>query len=758
MAGSRRQALVFCVLRIVCPHTQHAIRNLCLWNGMHRLTHLIVQRLRPTTGWPLALLIFSAAVCPAIAAAEASLPLPVNLIGWAGLLGAAMGLRVAALPRGPWRWFYAPVALILTAALLLARSADVPPIGLFWHDGRALIDAVAARLAGANPALPELLTPRFVQLALPRAWQGLLAAPEAGEAGASLIIAGITLITTVSGALALGYGYAAGRHMIGWSLPLTLALGIVTIFGGAAGAGLVLGLGLLLGLGSFAGYKVRTRNWDFRSVAYSDQLHWGVLGWSVGLVGSALMLSLLIPTSLPLLSGGIGGGAGAGDLPSGLAAIEDRVARGNPSQPVDPGLSELPVVALGTTLNAAPPEQLALRVRLTQPLPPSPYPHYWRARVLNIYNGRNWWADARVGPQINAGTTPATPAGIIRQEFELADADQQLLIALPDALHIDIPVRWEYLPDGTPAAITGEPPGGRYTVLSRPQEFAAPAIDAFGVASYDQTSLALPPDLPLRVTDLARSITAGATDPYAQALAIESYLRGLPYAYEVQPIPAAGDAVDQFLFAMRRGYCTYYASAMAVMARSLGIPARLAVGYATGTYDEALGAYLVYAADAHAWPELLIDGRWLPFEPTPVQPLPLRTTDDAQPLPVPVPQPDPAEVAQDRPLQIVFGSLIIGLVALLAAAGWFFRDAGRLSPPEQAQRQLERFGARAGVSWPPGVTLHEYGQLLSARGLADSALIAEVVQLIEQARYSDRPLDTRQRQQLRADMRILRSN
>jgi transglutaminase-like putative cysteine protease len=549
--------------------------------------------------------------------------------------------------------------------------------------------------------------------------------------------------------------------MIGWSLPLTLALGIVTILGGGAGAGLVLGMGFLFGLGSFASYKARTRTWDARGVAYSDELHWGVLGWSVGLVGIALMLSLVIPTSLPVLSGGIGGGS-AGDLPSGLAAIESRVARGDPAPPVDPGLSQLPVVALGSALNAAPPEQLALRVRLAEPLPPGPYPHYWRARVLNIYTGRGWWANARVGPPIAAATLPDPPAGMIRQEFELADADDQVLVALPDALYIDIPVRWERLPDGTAAALTGAPPDGRYRVLSQPQEFAAPLNDATGAAPNYQDSLALPPDLPLRVTDLARSITAGATDSYARALAIESYLRGLPYAYEVQPIPAAGDAVDQFLFEMRQGYCTYYASAMAVMARSLGIPARIAVGYATGTYDADLGAYLVYAADAHAWPELLINGRWLPFEPTPVLPLPLRTAASGQLLPVPVPQPEPVEPAQesaqDRRLQILFGSLIIGLAALLAGAWWFFGRAGRLSPPEEAQRQLERLGARAGVAWPPGLTLHEYGQLLSARGLADSALIAEVVQLVEQARYSDRPLNTNQRRQLQADMRALRSN
>lgn len=719
---------------------------------MHQLIHVIIRRFRPAVGWPLALLIFSAAACPGIAAAEASLPLPATLIGWTGVLGAAIGLRIAGLPSKNWRWFYVPVTLVLTACALLAASADLPPIGLLWHDLQALLATRTAPAAETNPTLPELLTPRFLQLALPRAWQTALAAPAAGEAGATLIVAGITLITTISGAIALGYGYAAGRRMIGWSLPLTVALGLVTVFGGGGGAGLVLGMGLVLGLGSFTGYKARTRSWDTRGVAYSDELHWGVLGWGMFVIGGALLFSLLIPTSLPLPAGGIGGS----DLPSGLAAIEGRVDRGTKPQPVDPGLSELPVVPLGLSLSAAPPDQLVFQVHLAEPLPPGAHPHYWRARVLNIYNGRTWWANARIGPLHDAGATPAAPAGMIRQEFALTDADQQVLVALPNALHIDIPVRREQLPDGTQAAITGRPPGGRYTVLSRPQELAPLADAPSGVIPTDQASLALPPDLPPRVADLARSVTAGATDPYAQAVALESYLRGLPYAYEVQPIPAAGDAVDQFLFTMRRGYCTYYASAMAVMARSLGIPARMAVGYATGTYDEALGAYQVYAADTHAWPELLIDGRWLPFEPTPVRPLPARTT--SRPQPVPVPQFEPAPSPPERQFQAALPWLLLsGLAALLGAIGWMFRRAARRSPLEHAQRQLERFGAKAGVPWPPGGTLHEYGQLLSDRGLADSALIAEVVRLIEQARYSDRPLDPSQHQQLQADLRALRS-
>ena len=139
------------------------------------------------------------------------------------------------------------------------------------------------------------------------------------------------------------------------------------------------------------------------------------------------------------------------------------------------------------------------------------------------------------------------------------------------------------------------------------------------------TYLALPRYYAPRVSDLAHVLAGNEPTQYAKALALEAYLRDLPYSYQVQPLPGGGDAVEQFLFDMRQGYCTYYASSMAVMARILGIPARVAIGYATGEYDPATRTYIVRESDAHAWPELYINGQWLPFEPTPIRPLPARS-------------------------------------------------------------------------------------------------------------------------------------
>jgi hypothetical protein len=280
--------------------------------------------------------------------------------------------------------------------------------------------------------------------------------------------------------------------------------------------------------------------------------------------------------------------------------------------------------------------------------------------------------------------------------------------------------------------------------MSRLQELAPPPrID--GPPPDMSPYLSLPRGYSQRVRDLARVIAGDRARAYDQALALEAYLRALPYTYQVQPPPAAGDVVEQFLFDMRAGYCTYYASAMAVMARTLGIPARVAIGYATGEYDRASGAYLVRQSDAHAWPELYIDGRWLPFEPTPIRALPARSVDEE--LPTPVFAPAPAEQPSSSGPLIWAG--VLAVVALLVLLGvWLSRRRPRTLVAEILQK-LERGGARAGVPWPAGATIREYGTLLRPHAGGEGEALTEVTDLIGQARYSGHELRGDQEGRLR---------
>jgi len=127
-----------------------------------------------------------------------------------------------------------------------------------------------------------------------------------------------------------------------------------------------------------------------------------------------------------------------------------------------------------------------------------------------------------------------------------------------------------------------------------------------------------PPNLDPRIPDFARRITASARSPYAKALAMENYLRG-NFSYSLNMTQNAGaDPLAQFLFKSKAGHCEYFASAMAVMLRTLGIPSREVNGFLPGEYNEVAGDYIVRASDAHSWVEAYFPGTgWVTFDPTP---------------------------------------------------------------------------------------------------------------------------------------------
>ncbi|MCY4583403.1 MAG: transglutaminaseTgpA domain-containing protein [Chloroflexi bacterium] len=130
--------------------------------------------------------------------------------------------------------------------------------------------------------------------------------------------------------------------------------------------------------------------------------------------------------------------------------------------------------------------------------------------------------------------------------------------------------------------------------------------------------LQLPVGFPESVRAAAAEITSDAATPYEQAVVLQSHLLTLPYSLDVQAPPRGRDAVEWFLFENQTGFCTYYASAMITMLRSLGVPARLAVGFAPGTFDGDRGGWVVEARHYHAWPEVYFPGfGWVEFEPTP---------------------------------------------------------------------------------------------------------------------------------------------
>jgi protein-glutamine gamma-glutamyltransferase len=130
--------------------------------------------------------------------------------------------------------------------------------------------------------------------------------------------------------------------------------------------------------------------------------------------------------------------------------------------------------------------------------------------------------------------------------------------------------------------------------------------------------LQLPSHLDPRIRKLAADVTARSHDEYDRTLAISAYLNS-HYQYTLDlrgPVPS--DPLAYFLFVRRAGHCEYFASAMTIMLRTLGIPARYATGFAPGEYNHVAGDYIIRASDAHAWVEVYFPGYgWLTFDPTP---------------------------------------------------------------------------------------------------------------------------------------------
>jgi transglutaminase-like putative cysteine protease len=168
---------------------------------------------------------------------------------------------------------------------------------------------------------------------------------------------------------------------------------------------------------------------------------------------------------------------------------------------------------------------------------------------------------------------------------------------------------------------------------------AGTAYPAWVVDRY----LQLPEDLTPRTAELAYAITADAIRPYDQAMAVTRWLReNIVYQRQTKAPPANREPLDWFLFDYRTGFCNWNATAEVILLRSLGIPARLAAGYAQGNLvpagdtltlrEESAGVFEVDAADAHVWPEVFFPGYgWVEFEPTPSQPELIRPESDVAP-------------------------------------------------------------------------------------------------------------------------------
>jgi transglutaminase-like putative cysteine protease len=253
----------------------------------------------------------------------------------------------------------------------------------------------------------------------------------------------------------------------------------------------------------------------------------------------------------------------------------------------------------------------AFRVRFTGPSPP-PEERYWRGPVMHAFDGYTW---------------RYLPGALARQPLEYLGTAYHYHVTLEPSRR-----RWWYALD-TPAR---SPDPQRVLLTYDQQLVAADTVSepvSFDAVSYTRTRPAQPLDpmaqrldtaLPAggnpRSRALARELHQRASSNAAYVLAVLDYLRRGGFTYSLEPERLGADAIDDFLFRTRVGFCGHYASAFVVLMRAAGVPARVVTGYLGGEWDPFGGGYyLVRQSDAHAWAEVwLAPAGWTRVDPTAV--------------------------------------------------------------------------------------------------------------------------------------------
>ncbi len=312
--------------------------------------------------------------------------------------------------------------------------------------------------------------------------------------------------------------------------------------------------------------------------------------------------------------------------------------------------------------------------------------------------------------------------------------------------------------------------GLTYTVTSvvpRPSADQLASAKAGRDPGGDET-LRVPDGLDAGVADLVASITSPDASAGTNALAIQNFLRSDAFTYTLEAPRTAGmDVISSFLLQDRSGYCIHFAAAMVTMARMIGIPARMAVGFTPGTPQGS--GFAVTTHDMHTWPELYLDGLgWVPFEPTPSvadapgssspegtpspEPTPTKNTPTASASPTTEPQaPSPSPSAGTKP-EDGAGSGSSGapwawvlLVAALFAPGalrwvqglWRLRPGrGPAADSAAAWREVRATFTDIGLAWDDRTPTRALTTLAPEIPAASQALLREVAGTVERANYA----------------------
>jgi transglutaminase-like putative cysteine protease len=430
------------------------------------------------------------------------------------------------------------------------------------------------------------------------------------------------------------------RNPLAAFTPLMAMLAIVSDYTGTGFNFVWLMLGGILLLMGVARYDVDRVRWQRTGIDFSESIPVdtgsAIIIISVALVGLAWItpsfsVKALVETIRDMGKSReeIAGSFGLYPAPPPPSKFAPYIApRGLPNSHLlgsGPELSEQVVMTIRTG-------ELPPRPQSSNP-PPAPR-HYWRGVTYDRYTGTGW-VSSPVG--VNSYDANSPLLEVSPEGYRLVHQDVKIYGDLGGQIHwsgnlviVNQPMEaaWRSRP-GTSVQFDPFSGADLLGVISPVKSYMASSLEASISAEKLRTSsspypawtatyLTLPETTPERVLSLAWKLTANAATPYDRALALESYLRSTyPYTLDIPAPPAGRDVADYFLFDLKKGYCDYYATAMVVLARAAGLPARFVSGYASGYYDSDNAQYIVTEANAHSWVEIFFsDIGWVEFEPT----------------------------------------------------------------------------------------------------------------------------------------------
>lgn len=469
------------------------------------------------------------------------------------------------------------------------------------------------------------------------------------------------------------------------------------------------------------------------------------------------------------------------------------IPRRSPGPAVVGFSDDVALTAFGSRIAENP--EVVLRVEFPDGRPTDFEGLHWKGRSFDRFDGERWTRTVGIPPALGPtrGYEAQWGGPTLRQIVYAKPLDVPVLFALHPVVDVTPRSRIRVGLDDSGDLVYsgGAPPVYLAASLARAPTPEALRRAVEEAAPADSYYLQLP-RLPARIRRLADSLTAGATNRYDRVAAVQDWLRG-QFRYTLD-LPASADqtSIDYFLFDRREGHCAYFSTAMIVLLRSIGIPARNVDGFLGGEWND-LGNYLVVTQNrAHSWVEVWFpDFGWVEFDPTPAAGVsgggpgsarwlePVRLAFDAlehrwgkwvldydlgtqlslfertarlfsRP---------PSEGARMRGGRPSRQALLLMLVVAAAAAAFAARRRATeapLSAEARLYRRLRRTYARAGFETPDSLAPLAFAEALERSGAPGAARAREVVSAYVRARFGGEEIGEEGRSRMRAELAAVR--